>query len=471
MAKNKLKTKILLVAYINSHLSELIKLAEFLKKSRYIPTILYVRDQNYCFEKIRPENLSRCRELSVDIIDSSGAIMNRESSIKSARLESTNQPRRFGLIELIKRIPVLYRISLRIYLYLEPALYWRNLARQIKLIRNLYKKMNPSLVILPEENQGFETDIICVEAKRNSIPSLVFPYTLATSKEFAEALYHLPQHRLKGVAGRLAAFLYPRWVYRFKDKKLIFYPGPKALISKWFGRGFENPWILNGGSANKVLVESNALFDYFSKAGVSKERMVVVGSLSNDQLKTQMDCRLPAQGKPIILCCLPPPQFPRPKCDFKNYEDLVLFWARSLGGISNYRAIMSVHPRLSLGEMKYLEKYGVEITDKNVAGLIPSSNIYIASVSATIRWAIACSKPVLNYDVYKYRYHDYDSAGGVITVESKEDFARYLKKLTADEKFYQKQAEKQKTAASDWGILDGKSGKRIIKLIDSLCEK
>ncbi len=34
--------------------------------------------------------------------------------------------------------------------------------------------------------------------------------------------------------------------------------------------------------------------------------------------------------------------------------------------------------------------------------LVPLCSLYVASVSATIRWAIACGKPVVNYDVYRF---------------------------------------------------------------------
>ena len=41
------------------------------------------------------------------------------------------------------------------------------------------------------------------------------------------------------------------------------------------------------------------------------------------------------------------------------------------------------------------------------ASLVAISDMYVASVSSTIRWAILAGIPVINYDVYQYGYEDF----------------------------------------------------------------
>ena len=60
----------------------------------------------------------------------------------------------------------------------------------------------------------------------------------------------------------------------------------------------------------------------------------------------------------------------------------------------------------------------MRIAARKTSELVPLCDLYVASVSSTIRWAIACGKPVVNYDVYRYRYTDFISLDGVLIIDS-----------------------------------------------------
>jgi hypothetical protein len=118
--------------------------------------------------------------------------------------------------------------------------------------------------------------------------------------------------------------------------------------------------------------------------------------------------------------------------------------------------------------MKYIEQWGVKICQRDTAQLIPLCDLYVASISATIRWAILCGKPVVNYDVYRLRFNDYITAEGVITIEEKEDFIRLLNRFVVDNEFYLKMREKQIASRDPWGTLNGKAAESILRVIDNL---
>ena len=65
----------------------------------------------------------------------------------------------------------------------------------------------------------------------------------------------------------------------------------------------------------------------------------------------------------------------------------------------------------------------------NTAELVPLCDVFVASISSTIRWAIACGKPVVNYDVYRYRYTDFIGVEGVLTCEEQDEFVSVLRRL------------------------------------------
>ena len=83
----------------------------------------------------------------------------------------------------------------------------------------------------------------------------------------------------------------------------------------------------------------------------------------------------------------------------------------------------------------------------------------------TIRWAIACGKPVVKYDVYRYRFTDFIGIERAITFEEQDEFVSVLRKLATDPVFASEMRQKQEALAPVWGRLDGKSGQPMAQLV------
>jgi glycosyltransferase involved in cell wall biosynthesis len=141
---------------------------------------------------------------------------------------------------------------------------------------------------------------------------------------------------------------------------------------------------------------------------------------------------------------------------------------QSLSALQAWNVLVRPHPRLTKTETDALRRFGCTITLKDTATLVPKCDLYVTSVSATIRWAIACGKPVVNYDVYQYGYQEYSDAGGVLTLDNKKDFTDTLKRLTADQVYYERIAAAQREASSHWGQLDGNSSKRLMEFFENV---
>lgn len=175
-------------------------------------------------------------------------------------------------------------------------------------------------------------------------------------------------------------------------------------------------------------------------------------------------------NKMLIVSALPADSFHavRGQVDFNNYSKLVEFWVKTLASLPNCNIIIRLHPRLVYEEMKYIEQWGVKICQWDTARLIPLCDLFVASVSATIRWAITCGKPVINYDVYRFRYSDYNTVDGVIRIEEQNEFKEMLSQLVIDKSYYSKMVQRQKKCMNEWGDLDGKAGSNILQVIENL---
>ena len=138
----------------------------------------------------------------------------------------------------------------------------------------------------------------------------------------------------------------------------------------------------------------------------------------------------------------------RPECDFKTYEELTHFWLETLKKIKGHNIIIALHPSVVRETMLHLETERIKIASAGTAALVPLCDLFVASVSSTIRWAIAAGKPVVNYDVYRYRYTDYLKVPGVILVEEQRAFEAVMLRLADDPDFFAEMRRKQEACAA-----------------------
>jgi glycosyltransferase involved in cell wall biosynthesis len=238
---------------------------------------------------------------------------------------------------------------------------------------------------------------------------------------------------------------------------------------------------MNSGSADALTVESAFMEAYYRREGLPPPRLVVTGAISDDTLAEHLqdaparraalcaELGLPADRR-LILCALPDDRLSlrASQAEFADYPALVQFVVQTLAATPGCNVVVRLHPRASYEAHRYIEQWGVRISRRDTAALVPLCDIYVASVSATIRWAIACGKPVVNYDVYRLRLTDYADAPAVIRVEDHAEFAATLHRLAADDAFYAEMRRRQQTDAPRWGQLDGQAGLRILKCLDTV---
>ena len=350
--------------------------------------------------------------------------------------------------------------------------------------RALTDRIRPALVVLCEDNvEGVSAPIVRAAHEASAIVAIQ-PNTIATAAEPAETYWGNPAHSLDRWSNRVVARLYPRWVYTHRGRALLRLPAAGVLAAEWLGLAPPLPWQINSGGADVILAESEAVRRYFARAGLPADRLRLTGTLAADRLargmaeaprrRERLRAALGFSGdRPVVLCALPPNQLDvrASACCFARYEDLLAFWIETLAKSGECDVVLSLHPRSRRDPVRHFEGPRVRIAEEPVVDLIPACDVFVASVSATIRWAIACSKPVLNYDVYRYHYDDYAGVDGVVTIDDREEFAREAARMLTDPDHRARLARRQAAAAADWGTLDGRAAERIRALFDEFTSK
>ena len=334
-------------------------------------------------------------------------------------------------------------------------------------------------IVLCEDNVELDTAVWVSVARSRGVRCIIVPYTIANTREFAESYVNFAPYQVAASPqNRLAARWFPRWEKKYKGRRFLRTSYVRILAVEQLGLAPPNPWLLNSGYAHAIAVESQAMRDYYAAAGIPAAQMSITGSLADDVqaaamaaapgLRAELEARLAlAPGRPILLCALPPDQntYDRPGCEFSDFDDLVTFWSTRLGALEGWNVVVRPHPKTRPDQLGALSASGVAVCHDDTATLVPLCDLYVASVSATIRWAIACAKPVINYDVYRYGYDDYLGTEGVLLAETRAEFEALLDRMTRDTAQREQVVRAQRRDAPRWGMLDGHSGNRIVALL------
>lgn len=463
------RQRVLLVAYINSHLPELLRTGASLQQTgRFRVDLLFVDG----FDVLKQTFLDQCSSLHTPVYD----ILGRERIAVHRQTENAVSA---TLLARMRRRPLLRALLDWLHGLVTTLLYLPLLVRRRRRLRKLIHERNIKLMLLAEENAAYQTNLAVLEARRAGAASIVIPYTIANATEAAEHAYDTHRLWVRGPLSRLIARLYPKWTFRYRGRRLLFMPALRILATELLRLAPPDPWMINSGFADAIAVESPFMREYYRTNGIPESRLVLTGSVSDDLLfharknvtqgKQQLAIKYHVDpDKPLLLTAFPPPWFPRPGCDFADYPSLMEFWLGALRAVQGWNSLISLHPGISKEDRERIAEFGIPVAQENVVALLPLCNAYVASISATIRWAIALGIPVLNYDVYKYQFHDYDTAAGVMTIEIKEDFLYTLKMLTSDNNYFQDAMNCQRDCQKDWGMLDGRCGERLLGLIERL---
>ncbi|MFO2618800.1 hypothetical protein SCM13_12550 [Legionella pneumophila] len=346
---------------------------------------------------------------------------------------------------------------------------------------NILKNGGYNLIILPEDIVGKVTPLIIKSGHSLKIPSLILPYTIANQSEAFQALkdrdeFQVTYHRFN----KLVGCLFRSWVMKDDIRRVLRLPAEHVLGHIITRTSPPDPWMMNSGYANVIAIENEKMFEYYRNSGIPASKMKITGACYDDNLayyylnkeyeRKKLYQELGIQSdKPLFLLGGFPNQITAnpPRFDFEDAEDAVDFIVDCVEVFKkDYEIIFRPHPNyLELSDL--FTKKNILVTQIDTTRLVALSDIYLAFASATIRWAISCGIPTINYDMFYYDFSDYKNVQGVLNACTKEEFELAINTMNQPEHFIaiKKQLDTEKRK---WGNLDGKSTHRINDLVRDL---
>ncbi len=356
-----------------------------------------------------------------------------------------------------------------------------------ELCRQIYKYR--ALIILLKKNKitginlisdlvQYDTALLIKSGNKLNINTVITPLFFANHKEAAEffgsdSRYQISKNQISLF---LKSKILRKWVIYYKGVYLKRLSLSKIITKELLKISPEHPWIVNSGKAKVLAVESEILKKKFSIE--LKQNIEVVGSVNLDiiynsriNLNQNLNCLYNKYdfdfNKKIALIAIPPDVFTSRKgiTHFSDYSELLKFWIDSIKYLTNYNILISLHPSTKFSEHSAIDFLEYKILDQPLIEVIGLVDLFIASISATIQWAIVCGIPVINYDVYRFNYDDYLGIDGILYCDKPDLYLEKLR-LINDPDYYQIIKNNQMIHSKMWGILDGDGANRIIKLLN-----
>jgi hypothetical protein len=351
----------------------------------------------------------------------------------------------------------------------------------LKAKRILKNEQVVLLIVVGDRHVGWETTLIKV-AHDFDIPSLIVPFAISDPLSDYRSRLRSPnakQYKVNSWFRRFLSKCFPNWIYQDGVEKLFFIPPGMALAAKVWDIMPEDPWALGGGAATRMAVESHRVKEMFVEHGVPKNKMIVTGKPSIDQIyaplkntdveKLRRELALSRDQK--VLLCSVPQLAEHGLLPWEAHWQEVEFLLATLTAQSNVVVLLSLHPKSDPHHYKPLaEKYGAIIADKPIYSLLPVCDIFVATYSSTVVQAIGIGKPTIVVDFYDLNYTLYDHVPGVVVLRHREELDDTLKKMISDREYYGMLSESQKEISWEWVSLDGNRTQCVVDLIYQMTE-
>lgn len=485
--------RVLFVVYMDTHFGELLRAARALKSTGDYAPLFFFEHRYPTIQR----SLQICAEEGFECLGPQGQLLIADASpspdstsdASTAATEGKTWSRKISSLvrqtlghdaeRVLKSVWVsaMYRTPVGTPLWMLLSI------RYMRMAQRIIRQWEVRAVVLAVGG-SYSAEEWIKAARKNSAASIVVPFAMSSVEIVARVYGHRPDYQVGLLWRLLFGSLHPEWLLEYDGNHLIRTPAAVALAHETLGIAPPHPWLYNSSHADAIAIESEQMLRHYRRQGLPPDKLVVTGALSDDVLAVAMTNAAKrraalyrqhgfSEDQPLVLVALPPNQFIVAdsvlQSEYRDYDELVESWMEILGRLPDCNVLVRLHPRESVEKLRYIERWGVTISELDTAQLIPLCDLYIASFSATIRWAITCGKPVVNHDVLLQRLPFYESAQGVVTVETRAEFGAVLRRCVEDRDYWESLKAAQRESMQHWGSVDGLSATRLCALIDELC--
>jgi hypothetical protein len=347
-----------------------------------------------------------------------------------------------------------------------------NMVSTLSRINSLISDFQPSAIVLSDD--GVACNIILASlAKALGISVVCCPYGDGGYQDLENTVGRLAEsgggYSVDSACGDIIAEYFPKWVKSGAHAGRILLRPEVILAREVLGISISNPWQVYGSEADYFSAPGEEYKNKLINRGFPKEKIYVTGSANGFLLERAIRA-LPGRhagallrpgkidkAKTKALIALPP-NYHSTRSDlvgeWETFPALVRDVVAPLNRLKDVQLTVTAHPATATSDLEALKKSGIEIDDRYIIELIATNDLFITDFSSTVRWAIACGKPVINYDFYGFQLDMFSDVPGVILCNDYNEYCNLVNLICSDSAHYEKLATEQLQVADYWGRID-----------------
>jgi hypothetical protein len=274
-----------------------------------------------------------------------------------------------------------------------------------------------SLCLFPANNR-YIYPFISNFAKTMGTPCVIVPQWFAGPKEIEESLSHSKIYRPNIILRITIRVIAPEYLRKIdlpgRSFQMIPQRFSEILLARIHGYHSARPWILHSGHSDRIFVETVSAYTFARSLGFEEKHLALTGSVYLDEMVVER-----SESKIRVLVAVAPDMFSSRvniELEFDSYQDYVISLCTELIQLGYGDATFSMHPSDTGKYFDLIRGFGFEISSEPLHLLLVRTEIFLATISATIQWANHLSIPTVNFDFYHYNYPDYKNLPLVIGV-------------------------------------------------------
>lgn len=370
---------------------------------------------------------------------------------------------------------VLRRLHPRLALELQRREHRQRLARQLEQARVVLAQSQARVLVVGNGRLPNQELPFIKAAHELGLPVVVPPVAMPGYRGSLGRLRQKPEFLAAGqprLARRLPAQVTPS---QYLAGDIFFYPPAMTLALDDLDLLPPNPWVLGGGLADLILADGPHFAREYAKEGVPAARIKVVGHPHHDQVHAGWLNRVDLKAgvlaeygldpeRPLAIMALPQ-LGEHGQVPWERHWREMRFLAQALrdqGG----NALISLHPRMDPDQYQFLEsEFRLPIARQRLAAILPAADLFLATFSTTVLWAVLCRIPCLVVDFYDFGYDVYDFITGVEKVSQREEFSPRLAELLSPEGQARRDhlSRENQRWAEELSIFDGRCRQRLVQ--------
>ncbi len=362
--------------------------------------------------------------------------------------------------------------------------YCNILLRQKAACRKLLVENGVDTVIVCEDGPGGCGPLIAV-AQGMGILVVEMPFGIGEMRDYQMYIENRAEENTLNfvpddATGRAMRQYAAKWILPTQYGDITLFPAEFVLARIAVGLDLLEPWVVHGGSADALFVESDAMERIYERENVPAGKRIMTGSCYADAVYDEVasdpalmrayeTASLIESARPRILIALPPSYHGERKAEFSTYQETL---ERLLIGCKaahpNVHITVSVHPATDALTRQMIARLADDVSEDWLLRLIARTDVFVTVVSSTIRWALMAKKPILNYDLYQFDQPTYDTAPAVFTTTKLDMALRRLSDILATPESYHSAALEVSERSHEWGMMDGLNFERIWSTLQDL---